>query len=262
MNMELSQQTIPIELMKEWAVEAGEIALAHQKELVEHTKADHTPVTNVDYMVEKYLVDQVSEIFPRHQIIVEESGRIGPESEWLWAMDPIDGTKSFMRKLPVWAVSIGLLYRFRPVAGVIYLPVSQDLFWGWEGGAWWNDQSLVNQEPADYESDLQFLAVHSQAVLDNAIHYPRIQAYGSTAAHLALLAAGQAVGVLTRRVNIWDLAAGLAMLGQTGCAAEYLSGRELNLEELSDGRKTSEQMIATRREWVDRLRNDIHRRPQ
>jgi myo-inositol-1(or 4)-monophosphatase len=154
------------------------------------------------------------------------------------------------------------MYRFHPVAGVIYLPVSQDLFWGWEGGAWWNDEPLRSKSPGDYNDEIRFLAVHSQAHEDNEVNYPRVQAFGSTAAHLAYLAAGQAVGVLARRVHIWDLAAGLAILEQAGFTAEYLSGRPLDLEELSDGRKTSEQMIATRPEWVDRLRNDIRRRTQ
>jgi myo-inositol-1(or 4)-monophosphatase len=260
--MELSVETIPIDVLKEWAIEAGELALAHQKDVVEQFKADDTPVTNVDYMVEKFLVERVRETFPDHQLIVEESGRIGPQSDWLWALDPIDGTKSFMRKLPVWAVSVGLMYRFQPVAGVIYLPVSQDVFWAWEGGAWWNDEPLRPDSPGNYYDEIKFLAVHSQAHEDNEVNYPRVQAYGSTAAHLAYLAAGQAVGVLARRVHIWDLAAGLAILDQSGFRAEYLSGRPLDLEELSDGRKTSEQIIATRPEWVEQLRKDIRRRTQ
>jgi myo-inositol-1(or 4)-monophosphatase len=260
--MALSIETIPIDKLKEWAVAAGELALAHQKDVVEQFKADDTPVTNVDYLVEKFLVEQVRQAFPDHQLIVEESGRIGPHSDWLWALDPIDGTKSFMRKLPVWAISVGLLYRFQPAAGVIYLPVSKDLFWACEGGAWWNDEPLRSKPPGSYNDDLRFLAVHSQAHEDNEVNYPRVQAFGSTAAHLAYLAAGQAIGVLARRVHIWDLAAGLAILAQSGFTAEYLSGRPLDLEELSDGRKTSEQMIATRPEWVEQLRNDIRRRPQ
>lgn len=249
-----------IEQMKRWVVDAGKMALANQHDLDEQIKADQTPVTNVDKMVEKFLVETIRAAYPEHQIIAEESGGIGPQSDWLWAMDPIDGTKSFMRKLPVWGVSLGLLYRGEPAAGAIYLPVSGDLYWGWQGGAFWNGESIHTQPPFSYDSSLTFLAVHSMAHEDNEIVYPRIQAFGSTAAHLAFLAAGKASGVLARRVHIWDLAGALPILQQAGCAVQYLSGRPFSVTELLDGSRTREQLVATRPEWMERLRGDIRKR--
>ncbi len=258
MTFEINEKIV--EQMKGWVVEAGIMALANQHDLDERIKADETPVTNVDTMVEKYLVELIRAMFPNHQVIGEEAGRVGPESDWLWALDPIDGTKSFMRKLPVWGVSLGLLYRGKPAAGAIYLPVSRDLYWGWQGGAFWNGTDLRTRPELAYDSSLTFLAVHSMAHQDNEILYPRIQSFGSTAGHLAFLAAGKAAGVLARRVHIWDLAGALPILQQAGYAVQYLSGRELSVEELLDGGKTREQLVATRPEWMERMRGDIRKR--
>lgn len=258
MAFELNETVL--EQMKRWVVDAGRLALENQHDLDEQIKPDNTPVTNVDTMVEKLLVDAIRSSFPDHQVIGEEAGRTGPQSDWLWALDPIDGTKSYMRKLPVWGVSLGLLHQGQPAAGAVYLPVSGDLYWGWQGGAFWNGDPLGEQPPFAYDSSLTFLAVHSVAHEDNEIRYPRIQAFGSTAAHLAFLAAGKAAGVLARRVHIWDLAGALPILLQAGYAVQYLSGRAFTMEDLLDGQKTREQLIATRPEWMERMRGDIRKR--
>lgn len=246
-----------IELMKQWAVEAGRMARDWQDHASVTPKGNNTPVSEADLAVESFLVEKIRASFPGHQIITEEAGALGASSEWVWAIDPIDGTKAFISGKPVWGISIGLLRECAPAAGVIFLPVSQDLFWGWEGGAFWNGR-LLGQTPAlDYDDEQLFLAVHSHAHEQHELRYPRLRASGSTVAHLAYLSAGLAVGVLTRRVHIWDLAAGAAILRQAGFAIEYLSGRPLDLQPLMDGRKCAEEVLAARPEWMARLREQI-----
>lgn len=252
-----SLQVGHIELMKQWAVQAGRMARDWQGHASGTLKSDNTLVSEADLAVERFLVEEIQASFPGHQIIAEEAGVSGPASDWAWAVDPIDGTKAFIRGKPVWGVSIGLLYQCVPLAGVIALPVSQDLFWGWEGGAFWNDRPLGRLSAQDYEDEQLFLAVHSHAAEQYALRYPRLKASGSTVAHLAYLSAGLAVGVLTRRVHVWDLAAGLAILRQAGYAIEYLSGRPFDLRPLMDGRKCAEEVLATRPEWMARLRAQI-----
>lgn len=241
-----------VKQMEEWAVKAGRIALEYQLQVVETLREDETPVTEADHVVEDYLVDQIREAFPDHRIVTEEAGLLGPESDWVWALDPIDGTKSFARRLPVWGISIGLLHRGEPAAGVIYLPTTRDLFCGGPGGARWNGCMLAPMTGWEDDSNM-FLAVHSHAHEDNQLLYPRIQAFGATAAHLAFVASGRAVGALARRVHIWDLAGGLAILRQVGGKAEYVSGRPLRLDELMDGRKTPEQVLTAASGWLERL---------
>lgn len=246
-----------IEQIKTWAVEAGKMATELQQNLTEHMKSDETPVTNADVQVEQFLVGKIRAAFPDHQVIAEESGRVGSPGEWLWAVDPIDGTKSYIRKLPIWAVSIGLLQHDRPAAGVIYLPVSDDLYWGWEGGSFWNGRRLRGPASDNYDNPLYFLAVHSNAHAERHIEYPRIQAFGSTAAHLVYVASGQAVGSLARRVHLWDLAAAVPILWQAGCEVEYISGQTVDFRVLEDGRKTPEELLATRPEWMERVRSQL-----
>jgi myo-inositol-1(or 4)-monophosphatase len=250
-------QVVDIELVKQWALEAGRMALDWQERVSAELKSDNTPVSEADLAVERFLVKKIHARFPGHQVIAEETGISGPPGDWAWAIDPIDGTKAFVRRQPVWGVSIGLLFRGAPAAGVIYLPVSQDLYWGWEGGAFWNGWPLACQPGQAYDDPELFLAVHSHAPEQHALRYPRLRAAGSTVAHLAFLSAGQAVGVLLRRVHIWDLAAGTAILRRAGYAIQYLSGRPLDLRPLMDGRKCAEEILAARPEWLDRLRSEI-----
>jgi myo-inositol-1(or 4)-monophosphatase len=250
-------QVEQIELIKDWAVQAGQLAQEWQDHGGETLKNDNTLVSEADLVVERFLVEKIQAEFPGHQIIAEESGRAGDATDWAWAIDPIDGTKSFIRRMPVWGVSIGLLYRSVPAAGVIYLPVSQDLFWGWEGGAYWNGRSLAPQMDQEYEDSGLFLAVHAHAREQHALGYPRLKSTGSTVAHLAFLSAGLAVGALVRRVHIWDLAAGMAILCRAGYAIEYLSGRPLDLRPLMGGHKCGEELLASRPEWMGRLRSQI-----
>jgi len=253
----LPSQVEQLRLMKQWAVQAGRIALDWQGNSVEDLKPNNTPVSDADLAVENFLVRKIRAAFPAHRIITEESGQLGPESDWAWAIDPIDGTKAYMRRQPVWGISIGLLFRGAPVAGVIYLPVNHELFWGWEGGAYHNEHRLEPIPGQDFEDIRLFLAVHGHAKEQHALDYPRLLSTGSTVAHLCYLAAGQAVGALVRRVHIWDLAAGMAILGRAGYVTEYLSGRTLDLLPLMDGRKCAEEVLATRPEWMERLRRQV-----
>ena len=90
------------------------------------SKADKSPVTDVDRAVEKKLREMIGAKFPAHGIIAEEFGSEREDAEWVWVIDPIDGTKSFISGVPLFVTLIGLLHRGEPVLGAIDQPVLRE----------------------------------------------------------------------------------------------------------------------------------------
>jgi histidinol phosphatase-like enzyme (inositol monophosphatase family) len=105
-------------------------------------KADESPVTRADRATEERLRDEISKRFPTHGIYGEEFGG-ATEAEYLWVIDPIDGTKSFISGHPLWGMLLGLLHQGRPILGAIQMPVLGEVAWGGPGlGAFLGDQPL------------------------------------------------------------------------------------------------------------------------
>lgn len=123
-----------IQRAKELAIrvvrEAGQLAKGKFDLVAEVQSKDEfgDVVTEVDYMAEEVIVRPIREAFPSHQVHSEEAGILGEESDWLWLIDPLDGTNNFAIGLPVFAASITLMYRREPVLGVVYEPMTDRLF--------------------------------------------------------------------------------------------------------------------------------------
>jgi len=105
-------------------------------------KADGSPVTEIDKAVEARLRDRIRARFAEHGIIGEESGAERPDADWVWVLDPIDGTQSFILGKPTFATLIGLMFRGKPALGVIEHPALGDR---WVGAA--GSPTLFNGEP-------------------------------------------------------------------------------------------------------------------
>ena len=111
--------------VQSWVREAGRIALTHfQTQLHRQQKADYSPVTEADKAVEDFIIGKIEQTYGwlDHGFIAEESGGDWQGKEFVWAIDPIDGTRVFIDGLPLWCISIGLLRRGEPYRGVVYLP--------------------------------------------------------------------------------------------------------------------------------------------
>ena len=106
-------------------------------------KDDQSPVTIADRNAEEILRKKISQHFPDHGIIGEEFGSHNPDAEWVWTIDPVDGTRSFVRGLPLFASMIALLHKREPVLGIIELPALGETAWAVKGkGAFANGQRL------------------------------------------------------------------------------------------------------------------------
>src|ERR671929_18306 len=100
-----------------WAEEASRIALHYFNDVEARLKADRSVVTAADEEIEVLLRRRVAATYPDHGIIGEEQGGTAQGAEYLWALDPIDGTSAFVQGLPIWGISIGLLHHDQPILG-------------------------------------------------------------------------------------------------------------------------------------------------
>ena len=108
---------------QEWAQAAGSITLNHFGGLVSsETKGDGTPVTVADRAAERFLREHITRHYPQHGILGEEFGETNPGARARWILDPIDGTKSFIRGVPLYGVLIGIEIDGDPVVGIAHFP--------------------------------------------------------------------------------------------------------------------------------------------
>jgi fructose-1,6-bisphosphatase/inositol monophosphatase family enzyme len=139
------------------------------------------------------------------------------------------------------------------------LPVTREMYWGTALQAFYNQQQLAQAGTVDLESPLAFLAVPSDFHHKFQVGYPRVRSLGSTAAHLAYVATGAAVGALVYPFSLWDVAGLLPMLRALGIAAETLAGQPFRAEDLLSGQKAGQPFLAAHPEVIETLRAGIRR---
>jgi histidinol phosphatase-like enzyme (inositol monophosphatase family) len=108
---------------------------AHRRAVPGEAKGDGSPVTAVDQAVEDRIRDMIGKAFPNHGVVGEERGASSPERDFVWVIDPIDGTLPFLAGFPVFGTLIALLREGAPVLGVIDMPVTEERWVGCEGRA-------------------------------------------------------------------------------------------------------------------------------
>ncbi len=233
----------------EWLVEqaeaAGQAALAALPTLESEFKPDATVVTNIDRMVETRLRETIAARFPEHGFFGEEFGAADTDAEFIWAIDPVDGTANMVHGLPHWGVSLGLLRAGQPVAGVVYLPVLGETYAAMAGaGATLNGRRL-------HATDLTALGredtvgIGSEAIhlVDLSRFISRQRNLGAVAVHLAYVARGSLRGNISGDDKLYDIAAGLLIATEAGCRAEWLSGGAVKLASWLDGTKPDDLML-------------------
>ena len=104
------------------AVRVGKQLLADFGSASAVEKRDGSLVTQSDLWSDRQIRTCIAETFPDHGILAEESAQTFPDTEWCWIVDPLDGTTNFSRGIPVWGISLGLLYRGTPVFGLVHCP--------------------------------------------------------------------------------------------------------------------------------------------
>jgi myo-inositol-1(or 4)-monophosphatase len=185
-------------------------------------------VTEADKAAETIILEVLNRHFPSHAILAEESGTLGQSSsEYLWAIDPLDGTTNFAHGYPFSAVSIGLLIAGIPRVGVIYNPFADELFQaatGW--GAKLNQREIRVSQTATLQASLLVtgFAYDRRQTPDNnyaefchLTHLTHgVRRSGSAALDLASVACGRLDGYWERGIKPWDMAAGIVLIREAG----------------------------------------------
>ncbi len=213
----------------------------YQRNLEVILKADKSPVTQADVETEKVIRNIIGSRFPDHGFYGEETGQSSLDAEYLWLVDPIDGTKAFVREYPFFSTQIALMHRGCLIVGVSSAPVYGELAYGELGvGAWLNDKPIRVSEIATIEGaaissgNLKTLASSAQWARYGELvaRVNRIRGYGDFL-HYHLLASGKIEGVIESDVNILDIAALAVIVEAAGGKFTDLQGRPLTLETTS-----------------------------
>jgi myo-inositol-1(or 4)-monophosphatase len=220
------------------ALAAGEILTAKLRTGVTiHHKGRIDLVTDADRASEAYIVKELQEAFPTHGILGEEGARIEGASDFLWVIDPIDGTTNFAHGFPYFAVCIGLVKGGEVILGVVHNPVSQECFVAERGnGAFLNGKKIaVSRQAVLRESLLTTGFPYDIATTaeDNmkSFEYTNkatqgVRCLGSAALDLCQVASGRLEGFWERSLHPWDIAAGSLIVSEAGGRVSSCAGQE------------------------------------
>src|SRR5690349_2856018 len=210
----------------------------YQRNVKIEVKADKTPVTEADVRSEEAIRDMLTERFPSYGFYGEETGKSDMGAESVWLVDPIDGTKSFVRECPFFSTQIALMRGGRFVLGVSMAPAYDELAWAERGrGAYLNGKpikvSTVNQLDGAIVSTGNLKTLTKSDAwgrLGNLIQSTnRIRGYGDFV-HYHLLARGALDVVVESDVNILDIAALTVIVEEAGGRFTDLKGGPVGLE--------------------------------
>ncbi len=197
-------------------------------------KAEKDVVSYVDKVSEERIRDHIRRYFPDHCVVGEEGG--GDEGcELVWFVDPLDGTKNYIMGFPVFATSVGLVYRGEPVVGAIYLPYFNTLYWAGKGMGAYKDGvrlyvstrniiercSVAYGFPSRAERDLKVYWDIFRGMFDKVGSMRRP---GAAAVDLCFLAEGVFDGLVEFELNPWDVCAGMVIVKEAGALVELTKG--------------------------------------
>jgi myo-inositol-1(or 4)-monophosphatase len=224
-----------LEYAKQWAREAGALQLEYlHKKIKYNTKSTEVDmVTEVDFLCEKLIISKIKEVYPLHSIISEEAGKSSDDHEYVWIIDPLDGTNNYFHGYPIFAVSIALRKGNEPIVGVVHVPYMGEMFYAAKGmGAYLNDikievsttdnlrrSLLATGFPYDKAEDMKNnnIDIFAHIVPD----IMGIRRSGSAAYDLCCAACGRLDGYWELKIKLWDMAAGELIMHEAGGEVTY-----------------------------------------
>ena len=185
-------------------------------------------VSNADTQAEKTLVFELTKARPNYGFLLEEGGEIeGTDTSNRWIVDPLDGTTNFLHGLPHFSISIALERDCELFAGVVYEPISDQMFTAEKGqGAYLNNNRIRvsarrNLEESIFATGIPFAGREGQLEFLNELkaimpETSGVRRFGSASLDLAYVAAGRFEGFWERGLNAWDIAAGIVLVREAG----------------------------------------------
>ncbi len=223
------------------AARAGEDIIRHyyNSNVKVTMKDDYTPVTVADVEAEQMIKHVISSVYPDHGFFGEETGMTNANAEYVWLIDPIDGTKSFVREYPFFSTQIALMHRGELIVGVSNGVIFKECAWACRGeGAFLNEQPIQVSEVSELR-DASLSTGNISSLAKNADNWSglgnlaqqvsRTRGYGDFY-HYHLLASGKIEVIIESDVNILDIAALSVIVNEAGGLLTDLSGNRPNFE--------------------------------
>ena len=220
----------------QWAKEAGEIARSGFRATHDVAYKGKTDlVTEIDFQVEKHLIESIQTAFPAHSILAEESGAVNGKDGERWYIDPLDGTIYYAHRIPFYAVSIAWERDGDLQLGVVYDPTHDECFYAERGkGAWLNGEPLRVSQTVELEKSLNTTAFVRQdaAVFERNVrlfaHLSRhtfgVRRMGCASLELSYISCGRMDAYWEQGINAWDIAAAALIVEEAGGKVTALDG--------------------------------------
>ncbi|MFH0853192.1 MAG: inositol monophosphatase family protein [bacterium] len=197
-------------------------------------------VTKFDLLADKIILEAIKNKFPDHSILSEESGSYGQRSDYVWVVDPLDGTTNFAMKNPFFCISIALTYKSRPILGVVYNPLIDELFTArTTKGAKLNNKNIKVSKT--YQLNHSFLSFcYGNRILDikRAIKLfnklkltgKDMRQLGSAALEGCYVASGRTDALIVPGAHPWDVAAGALIAQEAGAMVTDFQGNDWTMQ--------------------------------
>ncbi|MCF7887500.1 MAG: inositol monophosphatase [Candidatus Omnitrophica bacterium] len=208
------------------AKEAGDFLLDNfRKANKVESKGDRNLVTNLDKQAESMIRAKIDAKFPKHGIIGEEGGKKNIDSDYLWIIDPLDGTHNYIRKINIFGVSIGIVHKNKFVGGVVYMPCDDELYWAESGsGAYKNDKKIfvspcgqLKDTSIAFDSSIRYSPKIMLDVLgDLSKEVFNIRMFGSSVRTLTYVAEGVLDCSVEFHDRPWDFSGSVAIIEEAG----------------------------------------------
>lgn len=226
------------------AKKAGkELLKLSDKKIKYRLKKKHDILAEADLKSEKIIINEIRKHYPAHSILSEEMGQDLNTSNYLWVIDPVDGTINFSRQLNDYCISIAVAKKNELILGLIYNPATQEMFIAEKNkGAFLNGKKLkVSNEnktinmllATDNSSNPQIRKNNYRILQKVCTDFRHIRIFGSGALHLAKVSSGKIDVYYKTKFNYWDYAAGVLLIQEAGGKVTDLKGNNITTKSKS-----------------------------
>ena len=201
-------------------------------------------VTNCDKKIEKILIDELLKARPSYSILSEEIGEINNDDSFKWIIDPIDGTSNFFHGIPHFAMSVGLEHNKEIICGIIYDPIKDEMFAAEKGnGSYLNNKRIRVSKKKKLEDCLFATGgiISEKNKTDTDI---TIRRSGSAALDMAYVASGRFDGYFQKKLNLWDIAAGIIIIKEAGGIINEIDlNKNSNIKIIASNNSINEKLV-------------------
>ena len=188
-------------------------------------KGPYDFVSSADKKAEKTIIQELLKSKKKYSILTEESGKIiNSDTNNMWIIDPIDGTTNYLHGIPHFAISIALQSNNEIISGVIFDPIKNEMFYAEKNnGAYFNNQRIRVSKKKKIDQCL--FATGGKKEVKNSLN---VRKSGSAALDMAYVAAGRYDGYFQHNLHLWDIAAGIILINESGGKINEINFSQIN----------------------------------